>query len=267
MALVSQKGGVGKTTIALNLGLALAQLGHPTTILEIDPQGSLGSSLLQARAAHAGLAQVLAGATTVGQARLETKVDGLCLMPVGNVDPFLSAQFEETLARGGGLGQVVSELHELGSHLVLLDCPSGLGVATMAALAAVSHALVPLLAEPLSLRSLELVLQALEQVSEQNQQLSLLGMVLCMLDRSCEASMSVAQAAWQSLPPEALFETVIPRNTVYLDASLHGVPVGFMAQGRHPEGRRFATLALEVLDRLDATMEEVTDGGPIETLL
>lgn len=269
MALVSQKGGVGKTTVALNLGLALAQLGQPTTILEIDPQGSLGSSLLQPRAEHAGLVQVLAGAATVGQARLETKVDGLTLMPVGQVDPFRSAQFEQTLAQGGGLSQVVSELHELGSQLVLIDCPSGLGAATMAALRAVSHALVPLLAEPLSLRSLELVLQALEQIGEQqeDQQPSLLGMILCMLDRSCEASLSVAQAAWKSLPPEALFETVIPRNTVYLEASLHGVPVGFMAEGRHPEGRRFTALALEVLDRLDATQEEVTDGGPIERLL
>jgi chromosome partitioning protein len=267
LALVSQKGGVGKTTMALNLGLALAQLGRPTTVLEIDPQGSLGSSLLQPRSQHSGLVQVLAGASTVGQARVETKVDGLSLLPVGEVEPLMSSQFEATLASGGGLGKVVVELHELGAEVVLVDCPSGLGDATKSALAAVSHALLPLLAEPLSLRSVELVLQALEQISEEiNPRLTLLGLVLCMLDRSCEASLSVAQAAWQSLPAAALFETVIPRNSAYLEASLHGVPVGYMSKGRHPEGRRFAMLAQEVLDRLHVE-EEVIDGGPVETLL
>jgi chromosome partitioning protein len=268
IALVSQKGGVGKTTVALNLGLALAQLGQRTTILELDPQGSLGSSLLRSGSDQSGLAQVVAGATTVGQARIRTKIDGLDLLPVGEVEPLAAAAFESALGEGSILPRVIAELHALGSEIVLCDCPSGLGRVSLAALSAVSHALLPLQAEPLSLRSVEQVLRTLEQVREvANPDLALLGLLLCMFDSGCDASISVAQATWQSLAPAAVFEVVVPRRHVYLNASLHGVPVGFMAGGRHPEGRRFSMLAQEVLDRLSVSDEEVTDGGPVQRLL
>ncbi len=268
VALVSQKGGVGKTTVALNLGLALAQLGKQTTILEVDPQGSLGSSLLQPLAAHSGLAQIMAGTTTVAEARLQTKISGLSLLPAGEVDPFAVPRFDDLLREAGGLSRILDELHGSGSEIVLVDCPSGLGAISLATLSSVSHALVPLQTEPLSLRSVELVLAGLERIRDSsNPHLTLLGLVLCMFDRGSEASLSVVQAAWQHFDPKVLLEVVVPRSHAYLEASLHGVPVAFMAKGRHPEGRRFTMLAQEVLDRLLPKEEEAPDGGPTQTLL
>ncbi|MCP4657586.1 MAG: ParA family protein [bacterium] len=267
VALVSQKGGVGKTTLALNLGLALAQLGRSTTVVELDPQGSMGSSLLKSRTDYQGLAEILAGAATVEEARIPTKVGGLSLLPVGFVDPFEISRFEAALS-GGNLPRVLEQVHASGSEIILCDCPSGLGVATLAALGSVSHALVPIQAEPLSLRLVELVLETLERIRDtSNPDLALLGLVLCMFDTGCDASLSVAQATWQSFDPAAVLETVIPRRRVYLEASLHGVPVGYMGGGRHPEGRRFHMLGQEVLHRLEPREEEVPDGGPVQTLL
>ncbi len=267
VALVSQKGGVGKTTVALNLGLALAQLGRSTTVVELDPQGSIGSSLLKPRSDYRGLAEILAGTAAVEEAAIPTKVAGLSLLPVGLVEPFEISRFEAALS-AGPLPGVLGQVHAAGSDIILCDCPSGLGTATLAALSSVSHVLLPVQAEPLSLRSVEQVLEVLDRIRDtSNPELALLGLVLSMFDTGCDASLSVAQATWQSFDPAAVFETVIPRRRVYLEASLHGVPVGYMGGGRHPEGRRFHMLGQEVLHRLEPRAEEVPDGGPVQTLL
>lgn len=263
IAICSQKGGVGKTTLALNLGLALAQLGHATTVVELDPQESLAASLLKPSRSMAGLHEVLRGAIGVDEVLLRTKVPGLSLLPAGDVDPLEVQDFHTLLANPGALGPV---LDALDAEIVLLDCPSGIGGATMGALGSASHALVPVQAEPLSLRSVQLVLEAMARVREhQNPGLALLGLVLMMFDRDAEASLEVVRTAWRDLDPEVLFETIVPRNPIYLEASLHGVPVAFMGTGIHPEGRRFQMLAGEILDRL--TLKEETHAGPVQTLL
>ncbi len=263
IAICSQKGGVGKTTLALNLGLALSQLGHATTIVELDPQESLAASLLRPNRSMAGLHEVVRGGTTLEDALVHTKVSGLSLLPVGDVDPLEAPDFHTLLSNPEVLGPV---LDGLDAEIVLLDCPSGITGATLGALGTSTHALIPVQAEPLSLRSVHLVLEAMARVREhQNPGLSLLGLVLMMFDRDAEASLEVVRSAWRDLDPDVLFETIVPRNPVYLEASLHGVPVGFMAAGIHPEGRRFQMLAGEILDRL--AVKEETHAGPVQTLL
>ena len=264
IAICSQKGGVGKTTFALNLGLALAQLGHRTVIAELDPQESLADSLLQRGATGPGLHQVLRGSATLDEAVVPTKVPGFSLLMVGEVDPLAAWDFHALTAQPGRLGQVLSGLGE--ETFVLMDCPSGVTGATLGALGAASHAIIPIQAEPLSIRSVDHVLQVMARIRESvNPELALLGLVLMMFDREAEASLEVVRTAWRDLDSEVLFETIVPRNPVYLEASLHGVPVGFMAPGLHPEGRRFQMLATEILGRL--AREEERHAGPVQTLL
>ncbi len=264
IAICSQKGGVGKTTLALNLGLALAQLGHRTVVVELDPQESLAASLLQPGGSMVGLHQVLRGTATVGDALIGTKIPGLELLGVGEVDPMASWDFHAIVSQPRVLSRVLAEVGD--DALILMDCPSGLGGATLGALAAATHALIPIQAEPLSMRSVERVLDVMARVREnQNPALALAGIVLMMFDRDVDASLEVVRTAWRDLDPEVLFEAIVPRNPVYLEASLHGVPVGFMAPGMHPEGRRFQMLATELLGRL--AREEEGHAGPVQTLL
>jgi len=264
IAICSQKGGVGKTTLALNLGLALAQLGHRTVIVELDPQESLAASLLQPSGSTVGLHQVLRGTSGVQEALVKTKVPGLELLTVGEVDPMASWDFHAIVGQPGLLSRALDELGE--DAVVLMDCPSGLAGATLGALGAASHAMVPVQAEPLSMRSVERVLGVMARIREsQNPSLALAGIVLMMFDREVDASLEVVRTAWRGLDPDVLFETIVPRDPVYLDASLHGVPVGFMAPGMHPEGRRFQMLATELLGRLER--KEEGHAGPVQTLL
>jgi len=266
IAIASHKGGVGKTTLGLNLGLALAQLGYPTTVVELDSQESLAASLLRPGRSMPGLHEVITGSAPLEDAVVATKVEGFSLLPAGHVDPLEAVGFQSLLAQPESLGPVLEGLEGRGDRFVLMDCPSGVGGATLGALGAATHTLIPIQSEPLSLRSVQLVLETMAGVRERrNPGLELLGLVLMMFDRDVEASMEVVRAAWRDFDPEVLFDTVIPRNPVYLDASLHGVPVAFMAPGMHPEGRRFQMLAEEILVRLGR--EEVPHAGPARTLL
>ena len=149
-----------------------------------------------------------------------------------------------------------------------IDCPSGFGMMTQAVLRAVRQLMIPVQAEPLSLRTIAKFLRGVESIqSIANPNLILLGLVLMMFDRKCDASFSVLQSAWESFDPSMVLETVVPRQRVYLEASLRGVPVGFMAKGNSPEGRRFRVLAQEVFNRLIEEERGADDDEPIKTLL
>ncbi len=264
IAICSHKGGVGKTTLALNLGLALAQLGHRATVVELDSQESLAASLLRPGRSMPGLQEVITGTVSLEEALVPTRVPGFSLLPAGHVDPLEAAAFHALLAQPETLKPVLGGLGD--DAIVLMDCPSGVSGATLGALGTATHALIPIQAEPLALRSVQLVLETVAGVRErQNPDLALLGLVLMMFDREADASMEVVRASWRDFDPEILFETVVPRSPVYLEASLHGVPVAFMAPGMHPEGRRFQMLAEEVVSRLHG--KEVSHGGPTQTLL
>src|SRR5688572_20274248 len=126
IAIASQKGGVGKTTISLNLGLALARAGNRTLILELDAQGSLGLSLGLSDRARPGVAEVLTGAQTVESVLLRTRDPQLAVVGVGRVDPTTVSGFEEALTRGSAIQSMLDSVRG-DFDLVVIDCPAGLG--------------------------------------------------------------------------------------------------------------------------------------------
>ncbi|MCC6555498.1 MAG: ParA family protein [Polyangiaceae bacterium] len=266
VAVTSQKGGVGKTTISLNLGLALARAGQRTLILELDAQGSIGLSLGLSDRARAGIAEVLTGAEALEGVLLRTRDPQLQVLPVGRVDPTTVSGFEEALTRGAVLQGLLSKL-AADFDVVLLDCPAGLGKVTSRALEAATHALTPLQAEPLALRSVGQMLALVDKIrAEKNPKLSLLGIVLSMFDRKTPASLEVAETLWTKFPDGIILDTVIPRDETFLEASLRGAPLLLMQKRPPPLSRVFDQLANDVLDRLDPRAAE-DDDGPIPLLV
>lgn len=268
ITVASQKGGVGKTTMSLNLGLALARAGNRTLLMELDAQGSLCLSLGLPDRARPGIAEVLTGTEQVTNVLMKTRDPQLHVLSIGRLDPTTVAGFEDALARPGAIGQMLKQLQS-DFDLVLIDCPAGLGKVTTRSLEISSHVISPLQAEPLALRSLGQFLSLVDRIrADKNPNLHLLGIVLSMFDRQIPASLEVAETLWTKFPDGLIFDSVIPRDDIFLEASLRGSPLLLMQKRPPPLARLFDQLATDVLDRLDANRgEKEEDDGPIPLLV
>jgi chromosome partitioning protein len=266
ICVTSQKGGVGKTTLCLNLAVALALRGRRTLLVDLDPQGGIGHSLAKGDAELVGLADLLLGLVSPAGAVLRTQLPGLSLLPRGRLDPVDVPEYELAL-RAGVLGWALTQA-EAGTDLVLLDTPAGLGPITRAALAVSHFALVPFQTEALALRSVTQVLRVLEHVREkENPALQLLGIVPNQVEKGRDGSVAVLGELWSGF--SCVFETVIPRVEVFATASERGIPVAFLPGPPSPEARRFDRLAEEVEQAMDrrTPAEGPHDGRPERRLL
>lgn len=158
---LSQKGGVGKTTVTLNLGLALAERGRRTLIVDLDPQGGIGLSLAKPDVEWRGLVDVLVGDARASEVVVTTNEPKLSILPRGRLDPVDACEFERSVAATDELLSILLDV-EQDFDYVLLDAPSGLGPVTRAALAISGWALLVFKAEPLSVRSIQQALRVIE---------------------------------------------------------------------------------------------------------
>jgi chromosome partitioning protein len=249
VAIASQKGGVGKTTVALNLAVALAEKGRSTLLVDVDPQGGIGLALAKGDTELQGLAELVMGRVDASDAVLQTQLPDLRLLPRGRLDPTDVASYEEELSAPGMLEAVLDGVTE-GADVVVIDTPSGLGRVTRATLALSDFALLPFQSETLALRSVVQALRVIEHVrGHENRALRLLGMLPTMVEKDSPEALAVLAEIWNGFP-DAL-ETIIPRSEVFARASEEGIPVGFLAGSTAPEARRFQLLADELVARMD----------------
>jgi chromosome partitioning protein len=268
LVIASQKGGVGKTTVALNLAVALAERGRRTLLVDLDPQGAIGLSLAKGDTELAGLAELLSGSLQPKDAVLKTRLEGLSLLPRGRLDATDVDAFEQEVSRPGVIEQTLAGC-EGGVDIVLLDTPSGMGRVTSAALAAAEFTLMPFQTESLSLRSVGQALKVIEHVqATRNPRLRLIGILPTLVERERADTHGVLSEIWNGFP-DAL-ETIVPRTEAFARASSLGIPVAFLAgHAGSPEARRFDLLADEIetrMNRIDG-MERVHEAQSARQLL
>ena len=225
LTVVSQKGGVGKTTTAVNVAAAFANRGIKTLLVDVDPQGAVRHALGLRADRTLGMADYLLGDEPLSAVVQASSQPWLRVLTAGSVaERGDHAEYLRAVSAPGRLDELMARATGRG-HVVVLDTPPGLGPVTRAVLAVTDHVLVPLQCEPLALQTSGQLLRGIAEASKHRPSLQVAGIVLTMYDAANPTCERIARLVREQLPEELVFPVQIPRSNAAADSMAAGQPL------------------------------------------
>ncbi|MBI2071104.1 MAG: ParA family protein [Elusimicrobia bacterium] len=254
IAVVNQKGGVGKTTTALSLGVSLAYLSQEVLVIDMDAQANLTSGIgFSSPAPYYDISDTLLDPSLVFSSTVATKVEFLDLIPSSNNLIGIELLLKDLENREFRLKSALLSLSAMYRY-ILIDCPPSLGLLTVNALCAANHVLIPMLPEYYALEGLSMLAQTVKRVKEtQNPDLDLLGIVFTMFDPRLQLTQAVSKEVNVFFPGK-VFDTVIPRSVRLAEAPSFSVPIHIYSPKSNGT-QAYMDLGKELLVRLEPKVD------------
>lgn len=246
ITVASQKGGVGKTTTALNLAYSLSRFGQKVLLVDADPQGAIAIATNLKKRTNRGLMNLLKNDANTEGILIPTKDGSMGVVGIGDLEPEDIFLLEKE-ARRGNLGKAVRSFSK-GYDYAFIDAPAGMGTIVTALLGVSSSVLLPINCRTISVKTLPSFLRLIQRIREKiNPELRLEGIVLTMVEE-LDAQADLRDEIIDSFPPSVIFETVIAYDDFFEMASMRSIPVGMLSGGEEA-AKSYMDLAIEFKTR------------------